>query len=143
MKRLIQAICALCVKYREMILYLFFGGCTTVVNLVCYYILYRYCTDSAALATFLAWVAAVLFAYVTNKRFVFESKATQLSDTVAELVSFFGFRLLTGVLDVAIMAVAVDWLQWNGLLWKLISNVIVTVLNYVASKFFIFRKKKD
>ena len=83
----------------------------------------------------------MLFAFFTNRRFVFESRETTAAGRWREFVSFFGCRVATGVLDVVIMAVAVDLMGWNGLVWKLISNVLVIVLNYVASKWLIFRKK--
>lgn len=127
-------------KNKQLLLYLFFGICTTAINTICYWLLYDALTLSNIVSTILAWLAAVLFAFVTNKVFVFESKRTNTTDRIYEVISFFGCRLLTGILDVAIMAFAVDKLQWNGLLWKLISNIIVTIINYIASKFLIFRK---
>ena len=129
-------------KNKQLLLYLFFGICTTAINTICYWLLYDALTLSNIVSTILAWLAAVLFAFVTNKVFVFESKRTNTTDRINEVISFFGCRLLTGILDVAIMAFAVDMLQWNGLLWKLISNIIVTIINYIASKFLIFRKQK-
>lgn len=127
-------------KNKQLPLYLFFGICTTAINTICYWLLYDALTLSNIVSTILAWLAAVLFAFVTNKVFVFESKRTNTTDRINEVISFFGCRLLTGILDVAIMAFAVDMLQWNGLLWKLISNIIVTIINYIASKYLIFRK---
>lgn len=127
-------------KNKQLLLYLFFGICTTAINTICYWLLYDALTLSNIVSTILAWLAAVVFAFVTNKVFVFESKRTNTTDRINEVISFFGCRLLTGILDVAIMAFAVDMLQWNGLLWKLISNIIVTIINYIASKFLIFRK---
>ena len=121
-------------------MYLFFGICTTEINIIIYWLLHDALTLSNIVSTILAWLAAVLFAFVTNKVFVFESKRTNTTDRINEVISFFGCRLLTGILDVAIMAFAVDMLQWNGLLWKLISNIIVTIINYIASKYLIFRK---
>ena len=120
-------------------MYLFFGICTTAINTICYWLLYDVLTLSNIVSTILAWLAAVVFAFVTNKRFVFESKRTNTTERINEVVSFFGCRLLTGILDVAIMAITVDMLQWNGLLWKLFSNIIVTIINYVASKYLIFK----
>ena len=90
-------------------------------------------------STVAAWVLSVLVAFFTNRSFVFESKESSAAGRWREFVSFFGCRVLTGLLDVLIMAVTVDVLGWNGLIWKVISNVIVIVLNYIASKFFIFK----
>ena len=126
---------------KQLILYLFFGVCTTVINTTCYGILYELLLVNNVLSTILAWLAAVIFAFVTNKVFVFESKRNNATEKLSEITSFFGCRILTGILDVVIMAVAVDYLKWNSLLWKLISNIIVTIINYIASKFFIFKDK--
>lgn len=126
-------------KNKQLLLYLFFGICTTAINTICYWLLYDVLTLSNIVSTILAWLAAVVFAFVTNKRFVFESKRTNTTERINEVISFFGCRLLTGILDVAIMAITVDMLQWNGLLWKLFSNIIVTIINYVASKYLIFK----
>ena len=130
-------------KNKQLLLYLFFGICTTAINTICYWLLYDVLPFGNLLSTILAWLAAVIFAFTTNKLFVFESKRTSTQDCINEVVSFFGCRLLTGILDVVIMAVAVDMLRWNGLLWKLISNIIVTIINYIASKFWIFKKLND
>lgn len=128
-------------KYREMILYLFFGGCTTLVNIAAYYI----CSKigfGTALGTVIAWVLSVLFAYVTNKKYVFESKACGFSAVLKEIVRFFMCRLATGLLDLAVMVVFVDYLRFNDMLIKILSNIVVIVLNYIASKLMIFKSTK-
>ena len=127
-------------KNRMMISYLFFGVLTTLVNMVVYGLLYDMAGLSNLISTVIAWAAAVLFAYVTNKLLVFQSRGQGASRAWKEFVMFVSCRLLTGVLDVAIMVAAVDWLAMNGMVWKFISNVIVTVLNYFASKLLIFKK---
>lgn len=133
-------------KHKQLILYLFFGICTTAINTLCYGILYELLRMNNIPSAILAWLVAVVFAFVTNKVYVFESKQTKTSERLSEFVSFFGCRIMTGMLDVMIMAIAVDYMKWNSLIWKLISNIIVTIINYVASKFLIFkngRKKKS
>ncbi len=126
-------------KNKQLLLYLFFGMCTTAINTICYGVLYEFlCVDNIP-STILAWLVAVIFAFVTNKIFVFDSKRTRASEQLTEFVSFFSCRIITGIMDVVIMAVAVDYLKWNSLIWKLISNIIVTIINYVASKFIIFK----
>lgn len=127
-------------KYREMILYLFFGGCTTLVNIVSYYI----CSQigiGTAISTVIAWVLSVLFAYITNRTFVFASKAHGISAVLKETANFFLCRLATGLLDLAIMVIFVDLLHFNGMVIKILSNIIVIILNYVASKLLIFKEK--
>ena len=126
-------------KYREMILYIFFGICTTVINTICYYLCWDILQIPNVPSTIIAWILAVIFAFVTNKYYVFHSKSTD--NITREIISFFGCRLATGILDVGIMYIAVDLFLLNGLLWKIISNVLVIIINYIASKFFIFKNK--
>lgn len=130
-------------KYKELVLYLVFGAGTTVINIVVYYICAHPLKLNTVISTCVAWVVSVLFAYVTNKIWVFESKSTQMDVIVKEIVSFFSCRLLTGLLDVAWMFVFVDILSFNDMCMKIVSNVIVIVLNYVASKLLIFKKKSS
>lgn len=124
---------------KQMVLYLFFGVCTTVINIICYGIWNEILSLNNITSTILAWLVAVFFAFVTNKVYVFESQRTKTSERLSEMASFFFCRIITGVLDVVIMAITVDILKWNSLIWKLISNIIVTVVNYIASKFLIFK----
>ncbi len=126
-------------KYKNLILYAFFGVCTTAVNVVTYNIIYNRLQISNVISTIIAWVVAVIFAFITNKLFVFDSKSFVWSKLRYELVTFLTCRILTGVLDVGIMFVAVDFMNWNGTVWKIISNVLVIILNYVASKLVIFK----
>lgn len=139
MKEIVKKIVALYLKYKEMILYLFFGGCTTVINTVVYIVLYEYMGAANFISTIIAWLLAVIFAFATNRNIVFASKRTDLKGRAIEFLSFFGCRFMTGILDVSIMVVAVDWMRWNALIWKIVSNVLVIIINYIASKFFIFR----
>lgn len=129
-------------KYKEMVLYLVFGGLTTLVNIVTY-ALFAYVFNMGTVAsTALAWIVSVIFAYITNKIFVFESKTDSLAMAVTECVSFFGCRLATGVMDVAIMYLSVDLLHFNDIVMKIVSNVFVVILNYIFSKLFIFRREE-
>ena len=128
--------------YKQIILYLFFGVCTTLVNIIVYYICSQLKMGTAT-GTVIAWILSVLFAYLTNRYFVFEHRANSLPGIVRETLSFFSCRLATGILDLALMLVFVDILHQNisinDLLIKILSNVLVIILNYVASKLFIFK----
>lgn len=128
-------------KYRDVIPYLFFGVCTTLVNMVAYWLAAYPLGWSVPVSTAFAWVAAVLFAYVTNRRWVFHSEARTTAEIGRELLSFFSCRAATGLLDIGCMALFVDVLGWNDLLIKALDNVLVIILNYVASRLLIFRKK--
>ena len=129
-------------KYKSIILYMVFGAGTTVVNIVTYYVMYDLLSAPNVPSDIAAWITSVLFAFVTNRRYVFEQTDNSARRLARDFISFVGCRLATGVLDVAIMYLSVDVMGWNGLVWKMISNVIVIVLNYIASKYFIFKKEQ-
>lgn len=129
-------------KYRELLLYGIFGVLTTLINIVVYSLCYHQLGISNVASNVVAWILSVLFAFVTNKIWVFDSKSMEVSVLFKEAVSFFGCRLATGLLDLAIMYVTVDVMAWNSTLMKCISNVIVIVVNYIASKLVIFAHKQ-
>lgn len=123
-----------------MLLYIIFGLGTTAVNMIAYEVTYNRIGICNLISTIIAWVLAVVFAFITNKLFVFDSKSLAWEKVKYELVTFLTCRLITGIFDVIIMFVAVDMMDWNSLVWKFVSNVLVTVLNYIASKLVIFKK---
>jgi len=126
-------------KYREVLLYLFFGGCTTLVNILSFYLL-RMVKVPLYPSNVAAWFIAVLFAFITNKLFVFESKSKDKKKVLKESVSFFGFRLLSLAFDMGAMYLMINILNWNELVAKVLSNIVVIILNYIFSKLFIFKK---
>ena len=130
-------------KYKDIIPYAFFGVLTTIVNMVVYWLAAHPLALSVMVSTVLAWVAAVLFAYVTNRKWVFHSQAEGAQEIVREVVSFFACRLATGVVDWACMFIFVDLLHFNDVIIKAGANVLVIILNYVASKLLIFKKEKE
>ena len=138
-----NAIRNLLIKYRDIIAYLFFGGCTTVVNIVAYWAAAYPMNLGTVPSSVLAWVAAVIFAYVTNRKWVFRSQAVTRQEIAREVTSFFGCRLATGVVDWVVMFVFVDLLHFNDMIIKIFANVVVVILNYVASKLLIFKNKKS
>lgn len=131
-------------EHKEMILYVFFGGLTTLVNIAVnaasVYLLSLSGITTATVPAAIAWVVSVFFAYITNRKWVFESKKTQRKEIAKEIFSFFGFRLFSGVLDILFMYLTVDILQLSNFWMKLLSNVVVVILNYIFSKLFIFKK---
>lgn len=132
---------ALFLKYKELILYVFFGGLTTLVNWGSYALLADVLRVHYLWATAIAQVLSILFAYVTNRLWVFESKVHGARGVALEMLKFFGCRGVSFVLDLALMYVGVDLLHIDGLWMKLIANVVVVIANYVLSKAFVFRKK--
>lgn len=127
-------------KSKPIILYGIFGILTTLVNVAVYYLFYKRMELSNLTSTVIAWFFAVLFAFVTNKAFVFESKSWKYQMIIPEVFKFFGCRIGTGVIELGMMAFFVDLLHFSGTIMKLITNLIVIVLNYVLSKLVIFRK---
>ena len=134
-------------KYKETILYLVFGGLTTLINIVAFWALNKLLVLSMDKDTALmvsnaaAWVISVLFAFITNKLFVFESKSLKSALLLKELVLFVGARLFSGALDMGIMYLFVTVLSFNEMLIKILSNILVIIINYVLSKLIIFKKK--
>ena len=128
-------------RYWEVLSYLIFGVLTTVVNYLVYLPAYNVLGMSAALSNALAWVVAVAFAYLTNKPFVFKSHDWSAKTVIPELTKFVGCRMASGAAETLILLLTVDILHWNGNLWKLMTSVLVVVLNYVASKLVVFKKR--
>ncbi|MBR3973576.1 MAG: GtrA family protein [Oscillospiraceae bacterium] len=135
-----KQLCALFHKYYDIISYLFFGVLTTVVNYIVYLPCYNLLGLSAAVSNVIAWVAAVAFAYLTNKPFVFKSHDWSAATVIPELTKFVGCRVGSGLLETAIIFVTVDILNWNGNVMKLVTSVLVVILNYVGSKLLVFKK---
>lgn len=131
---------ALWEKYKSVFFYLVFGALTTVVNIVTYHLCYEVWGVPNVPSNVIAWVLAVAVAYVTNKLWVFDSKRFTPDVLLPELWKFVSCRLATGVMDTAIMWVGVDLIQGPPTPIKIGSNVLVIILNYAASKLFIFKK---
>lgn len=124
---------------RETISYLIFGILTTIVNYVVFEIC-QFANIHYLISTAIAWALAVIFAYITNKLFVFESKSWKKEVVIKELTSFVACRVISGLFDLGFMALAVELLSMNKSIAKLVSNVFVVIANYVFSKLFIFKK---
>ena len=130
MKNIIQ-------KNKGIIMYLVFGVLTTVVNIVVYYIFSNLLHMNYLFSNAMAWFLSVLFAYVTNRKYVFDSKNNQI---IKEAISFFGSRLATGIMDMVLMWFLVNFNIVNDVVAKVVVNVIVVILNYILSKLVVFKK---
>lgn len=135
-------------KYKSIILYIIFGGLTTVVDWSVSFTLYYLWGDAIEAtpwlihgANVIAWVAAVAFAYVTNRIWVFESKRRGLLPIMGEIAAFAGGRVFTLLLQEVLMAIFFTWLGFNEYIVKIVAAVLVVILNYFISKIFVFRKK--
>lgn len=137
-------------KYKAVILYVLFGGMTTVVDWGVSFLLY-YLWGEAIDATpwlihganVIAWGAAVTFAYVTNRIWVFESRRRGFLPILGEIGAFAGGRVLTLLLQEVLMAIFFTWLGFNEYAVKIVAAVLVVILNYFISKLIVFRKKKN
>ncbi|WP_043929984.1 GtrA family protein [Bacillus sp. EB01] len=133
-------------KNRELykiFMYLVMGVLTTLVNIVIYWLAATPIELDYRVATTIAWIASVLFAYVTNKRYVFQTHTPTIQALVKEMASFFGFRFLSFLMDLGAMILLVSVVGINDTWAKVFANGIVLVANYVFSKVFIFKEKSE
>lgn len=129
------------IKYKELINYGIFGVLTTVINYVSYIIFTRVFNLDIFASNLLAWLVSVIFAFITNKLIVFESKEFTIKTLLKEGISFTVARILSLLLDMLILYIMSDLMGINDLIVKIISNIIVIIVNYVLSKFIIFKNK--
>ncbi|WP_314065908.1 GtrA family protein [uncultured Vagococcus sp.] len=143
MDRLKQRILAFSFMNKEryaILMYLVMGGFTTAINILVFWVFNAILGMNYSIATIIAWIVSVLFAYVSNKLYVFESKNRTLNTLIREIVSFVSFRLLSLLMDLAVMYICVSLFDMNALMAKIVANIVVLVANYAFSKWFIFRK---
>lgn len=127
-------------KYKQPLLYLFFGFLTTAVNLATFWFLISVAHINALIANVIAWIVGVIFAYITNRIWVFRSSDPAVAK---EAVSFMAGRLFTLGAEELILWLGIDLLRVNTMLIKVIAQIIVIVGNYVISKWFVFRQKGE
>lgn len=129
-------------KYKDTIPYLFFGVLTTLVNIICFWLFHYPLGINYQVANIIAYFLSVLFAYVTNKLWVFNSHTTTWKAFWLEMGSFFLFRVASWVIDQGTMTIGISMMHQNPMWTKVVATVIVIVLNYFFSKFIIFRKRE-
>ncbi|HIU69206.1 MAG TPA: GtrA family protein [Candidatus Scubalenecus merdavium] len=144
-------------KYKELISYVFFGVLATIVSILSFKLFdVLLGPDLYLLSNVISWIITVIFAYFTNKIWVFESKSWKANVLVKEIVSFFGARVFSLVVEEAGLWLMIDQMDMGGISWdiltfsisgnmiaKIIMQVVVVILNYVFSKLIIFKKKKE
>lgn len=126
-------------KRKELLNYIVFGVLTTLINILAYQIL-SMVGVSTLTANGIAWILSVLFAYITNRKYVFDSHS---ENRIQECLKFYGSRISTGILDMAGMWMLVDIFHFRGMVSKVGMNVVVIVLNYIFSKVFVFKHKEE
>ncbi|MBO4866400.1 MAG: GtrA family protein [Ruminococcus sp.] len=141
-------------KNKEVLLYLFFGGLTTIVGLIFFILPYKLLDlqditigsktidTNAQVANTISWICAVTFAYITNRIWVFENKAHTSQGIAKECLSFYGGRLLTLLIENFLLNLCVENIGMNAIISKVIVSIITIILNYIISKLFVFKKQK-
>ena len=119
-------------------MYLLFGGLTFIVSIASYVIFDVFLSMNELVANVLSWILAVSFAYVTNKIWVFDAPTHTMQEFLKQLISFFGGRVATLVIEEAILLIFVTLLAFPSVPVKVVTQIIVIVLNYVISKLFVF-----
>lgn len=129
-------------KYEEIINYLIFGVLTTLVSIGTYFIFARLLNFHYLVSNVLSFIISVLFAFVTNKLYVFKSKDKTKNKVLKEFIAFISSRLLSFGTDTLIMYILVSVIKIDDMIAKIIVQIIVIVMNYILSKVFVFKKKK-
>lgn len=131
---------AMIIKYQESLLYLIFGGLTTVVDFLIYVVMTDLVHINYLISNVLAFSGAVVFAFVTNKLYVFKSHSFESRRLFYEVTTFIGARLFSLVVNMVILYVFVEWVGLDDLLVKIAASVVVVMMNYVISKWLVFKK---
>lgn len=130
-------------KNKEMLLYLFFGGLSFIVSVATYAFFNVTVGMTAVIANIWSWIITVLFAFLTNRIWVFAAPTETILDFVKQMISFYAGRVVTLVIEEVILYVGIDVMGGNSIVVKVIAQVIVIVLNYVISKLWIFKKDEE
>lgn len=129
-------------KYKELLLYLFFGGLSFIVSIATYALFNVGMNINELIANVLSWIITVMFAFLTNRVWVFQSTTNGVAEFVKQMLVFYSGRVITLVVEEVILLVFITWLGFNSMLIKVIAQVIVILLDYVISKLVVFRKKE-
>lgn len=141
MKKIIEKIYS--IKDSEVIRYIIVGGCTTLVNLIIFTVMCKFMNIDVTISNFVSVIVSILFAYVTNKIFVFKSRCQNFKELFSECAKFIGARLLTMVIEVGGVYLLVNIIGQDELVGKLETQVIVLISNYVISKYLVFKNDES
>lgn len=128
-------------EHQEGMRYLVFGALTTIVNIAIFILFSKMFNLSTTISNIIAWILAVIFAYITNKIWVFKAKKNSFKELFFEIVYFFLARVFTLVLETIILVIFIDKFHFNSFIMKIISNIIVIIVNFILSKILIFKRK--
>ena len=143
MTEISPSLVALFQKYRQLILYCAFGFGTFLVNIVSYALCFRMLNMHVLVANIISWVFAATFAFFTNRKWVFDGDKDGNKSLLQQMASFFGGRLFTLGVEELILSIFVTRLKFDGVVVKVVAQVVVIVLNYFISKFWVFKKRPD
>ena len=127
-------------RIKELFRYGIIGVLTTIINIIFYYVFVDILKINYIISTILSWLVAVIFAFFGNKYVVFKNNQTK--GFWKELNYFMLTRYTTGIIDIFIMFLGVDLLKKNDFIIKIISNIIVIILNYILAKLLVFKRKE-
>jgi putative flippase GtrA len=140
-------------KYENIILYIIFGGFTTIVSWGSHLAMITLFKASTPVATTVSWILSVTFAFITNKKYVFKSQTDTMKDFMAQMISFYSARLASLGVELVIMLLCADIFSeffcslfgvddiTNEMIFKVLANVVILIINYALSKLVIFRNK--
>ena len=129
-------------RHRRLLSYLFWGAATTAVNYGVYFLLTRLFTVHYIISNISAWFVSVVFAFWANKVFVFRSDSWTAKTALPEFGMFIGARLFSGFLETGLLWLGVDLAHYNDTVVKILVSILIVILNYLFSKFFIFRSRR-
>ena len=128
-------------KYKEYILYIIFGGLTTLISWISFYICTHPLNIGTVASNIISWILSVTFAYITNRKWVFESETSDFGGIVKETVGFIAGRLLSMGIETVLLWITVDMYHFNNMLMKVVIGVLVVIINYFFSRLIAFKKK--
>lgn len=128
-------------KHKEILMYLFFGGLTFVVSILSYAFFNITLSMNELIANVVSWIIAVTFAFVTNRIWVFDAPTNTMSEFMKQMLSFFGGRVVTLVIEEIILLVFITVLHFASMPVKVVAQIVVIALNYIISKLLIFKKE--
>lgn len=128
-----------CKKYKEVLLYLFFGGLTFLLSIISFILFNLFLGIDELVANILSWILAVLFAFFTNRIWVFKSPTSTVKDFWVQIINFFGGRIVTLIIEESIIYIFITRLQFSSVYVKIVAQVIVIILYYIISKIHVFK----
>ena len=138
-----QKLMDLIIKYKSIILYIIFGAATTVIDFTIYFSFTRLLGVNEQIAQWIAWFFAVVFAFFTNRKWVFEAGSKTTKNFIWQVLSFFGSRLFSGFINWLMILIFVTIMGISDIIIKCVAAVFIVILNYVLSKLIVFRKKEQ